>query len=233
METIFLNTESSKTNGPDKFRLSLSDKLNLKNPNKNIALGNLSIYYTWQNIKTVYNNNKFNISAPIWNDTFDLPDGYFIEDIKNYFEFIIKKHKTLPIQTYPNQIKNRIVLKIKTGYKLKLLIPKTMRLSGSRKKDFDGNKNCKNVTKLEYVQVVLVHCHLVNNNYQQASKVLFTYVPNKQFGQLINIVAHSLTMLSTTNTEFLFVEVWFTDQNSEPLQIEDNINLTLIVGLTL
>ena len=77
-----MNTENSKTNKPHKFRLSLSDKLNLKNPSKNIALGKLSIYYTWKNIKSVYNNNKFKISAPTWNDTFDLPDGsYCIADI--------------------------------------------------------------------------------------------------------------------------------------------------------
>ena len=117
METIFMNTDNSKTNEPHKFRLSLSDKLNLKNPNKNIALGNLSIY-TWKNIKSAHNNNKFKISAPTWNDTFDLPDGsYSIEDIQEYFEFIIKKQETLtenPVQIYPNKIKNRIVFKIKT-----------------------------------------------------------------------------------------------------------------------
>ena len=86
-----MNTENSKSNEPHKFRLSLSDKLILKNPNKNIALGNLSIYYTWKNIKSACNN-KFKVSAPTWNDTFDLPDGsYSIEDIQDYFEFIIKK----------------------------------------------------------------------------------------------------------------------------------------------
>ena len=111
METTFMNTENSKTNEPHKFRLSLSDKLNLKNPNKNIALGNLSIYYTWKNIKSAYNNNKFKISAPTWNDTFDLLDGsYSIADIQDYFEFIIKKHET-------STFKNRIFFKIKTGYK--------------------------------------------------------------------------------------------------------------------
>ena len=73
METIFMNTENSKTNEPHRFRLDLTDKLNLKNPNKNMALANLSIYYTWKNIKTEYNN-KFKISAPTWNETFDLPD---------------------------------------------------------------------------------------------------------------------------------------------------------------
>ena len=118
-----MNTENSKANEPHRFRLSLADQRNLKNPNKNIALGNLSIYCAWKNIKSAYNNNKFEISAPTWNDTFDLPDGsYFIADIQDYFEFIIKKYETLtenpPVQIYPNIIRNRIVLKINTGYKL-------------------------------------------------------------------------------------------------------------------
>ena len=188
---------------------------------------NLSIYYTWKHIKPEYNNRKFKISAPIWNDTFDLPDGsYSIFDIQDYFEFITKKHEALaenpPIQIYPNKIKNRIVFKVKTGYKLQLLSPETMKLLGSTKKDVDKDKDGEDVPKLESVEVVLVHCNLVNNNYQQASKVLFTFVPNKQFGQLINIAPHSLTMLSTTNTEFSSIEVWFTDQNSEPLEIEES-----------
>ena len=94
METIFINTKNSKTNEPHKFRLSLSDKFNLKNPNKNIALGNSSIYYTQNNIKSAYNNSKFRISAPAWNDAFDLPDSsYSIEDIQDYIEFIIKNMK--------------------------------------------------------------------------------------------------------------------------------------------
>ena len=108
-----------------------------------------------------------------------------------------------------------------------------MKLLGSTKKVVDQDKYGEDVPKLECVEVILVHCNLVNNNYQQASKVIFTFVPNKQSGQLINIAPHSLTMLSTTNTEFSFIEVWFTDQNSEPLEIEDNVNLTLIIGLTL
>ena len=107
-----MNTENSKTNEPQGFRLSLVDKLNLKNPNKNITLGSLSIYYTLKNIKSAYSNNKFKISAPTWNDTFDLPDGsYSIDDIQDYFEFIIKKQETLtenaPVQIYPNEIKKQ------------------------------------------------------------------------------------------------------------------------------
>ena len=157
-----------------------------------MALANLSIYYTWKNIKSEYNNNKFKISTPTWNDTFDLPDGsYSIADIQDYFEFIIKKHETLtenpPIQIYPNKIKNRIVFKIKTGYKLELLTPETMKLLGSTKKDVDKDKDGENVPKLESVEVVLVHCKLVKSDYQHTSKVSFSFVPNKQFGQLINI----------------------------------------------
>ena len=94
METIFLNTENSTTNEPHKFRLTLADKLNLKDSNKNMALANLSIYYTWRNIKSAYNNNKFKISAPTWNDKFDFPDGsYSISDVQDYFEYIIKNMK--------------------------------------------------------------------------------------------------------------------------------------------
>ena len=109
---------------------TLDSKLNLKNPNKNMPLANLNIYYIW---------NKFKISAPTWNDTFDLPDGsYSVSDIQNYFEYIIKKHETIadnpPVQIYVNKIKNSIVFKIKTGYKLELLTKETMQLLGSSKK---------------------------------------------------------------------------------------------------
>ena len=229
-----MNTENSKTNEPHRFRLSIVDKLNLKDPIKNMALVNLSIYQTWKNIKSAYNNNKFKFSAPTWNDRFDLPDGsYSTADIQYYFEFIIKKQKTLaenpPIHIYSNKIKNRIVFKAKPGYKLES--PETMKLLGSTKKDVDQDKDGEDKPKLE--SVVLVHCNLVNNNYQQASKVSFTFVTNKQFGQLINIAPHSLIMLSTTNTEFSSIKVWFTDQNNEPHEVEDSVNLTLTIGYTL
>ena len=111
-----------------------------------------------------------------------------------------------------------------------MLSEETMRLLGSSRKDIDQNKDGKIVPKLEAVEVVLVHCDLVNNNYQQASKVLFTFVPNKQFGQLITITPHSPTMLKTANTEFSFMDTWFTDQNNRSLEIEDNVSITLIIG---
>ena len=105
-----------------------------------------------------------------------------------------------------------------------------MKLLGSAEKDVDKDKDGEDVPKLEFVEVVLVHCNLVNNTYQQASEVLFTSVPNKQFGQLITISPHILTMLKTTNAEFQFIQVWFTDQNNRPLEIEDSMNITLIIG---
>ena len=115
-----MNTVNSKTNESNKFIYQFTDKLNLKNPNKNMALANLSIYYTWENIKSEDNNNKFKISAPTWNDEFNLPDGFYsISDIQDYFEYIIKRHETItdnpPVKIYVNKIKNRIVFKIKTG----------------------------------------------------------------------------------------------------------------------
>ena len=191
---------------------------------------NLSIYYTWKNIKSTYNSNKFKISAPTWNDKFDLPDeSYSVSDIQDYFEFITKKNETLtenpPIQIYPNKIKNRIVFKIKTGYKLELVSPETTKLLGIAKKDIHKDKDGKDVPKLESVEVVLVHYNLVNNSYQKASKVLFTFVSNKRFGQLITILSHSLTMLKTASAEFQSAELWFTDQDNRPLEIEDYTNM--------
>ena len=105
-----------------------------------------------------------------------------------------------------------------------------MKLLGRSKKDIDQDKNGELVHKIEVIDVVLMHCNTVNNTHQQASKVLFTFVPNKHFGQLITIEPQSLTMLKTTSAEFSFIEIWFTDQNNRPLEIEDNVNITLIIG---
>ena len=107
-----------------------------------------------------------------------------------------------------------------------------MALLGSLSNIIDSDKGGELVPKLEIVEVVLVHCNLVNNNYQQASKVLFTFVSNGQFGQLITITPNTPNMLKTTNAEFSFIEIWFTDQNNRPLEIEDNININLITGIS-
>ena len=93
MDTIFMNSESSKTSEPYILKLKLTDKLGLRLDKKVTALANLSIYYTWNNIKSSYNNNKFKISAPKWNEELTLPDGsYSVSDIQSFFEYILKKH---------------------------------------------------------------------------------------------------------------------------------------------
>ena len=221
METFFMNSKNSKTNEQNRFKDDLINKLDLKNPKKNMALVNLSIYYTWKNVKSIYKNNKYKISAPTWNETFDLPDGLNnILEIQDYIEYIIKKHETIgknaPILIYANTVNNRIVFKIKSGYRLELLSKETM--------------NSENVPRLENVEVVLVRCNLVNNSYQQHSRILFTFVPTKQYGQLISISPHSLVFLKTMNTEFSEIVVWFTDQNNNALEIEDNVNISLIIN---
>ena len=232
METFFMNGNEPNRN---RFKYYLIDKLDLRNPYKNMALANLSIYYTWKNVKSIYYNNKFKILAPTWNETFDLPDGsYNISEIQDYIEYIIKKHETIgenaPILIYTNTINNRIVFKIKSRYKLELLSKETMKLLGSAKGTIDSDKNSENVPRLENVEVVLVHCNLVNNSYQQASRVLYIFVPNNQYGQLISISQHSLVFLKTMNTDFSEIDIWFTDQNNNALEIEDNVNISLIIN---
>ena len=131
-----------------------------------------------------------------------------------------------------NRRTNKIVFKIKTGYKLELLPEETMPLLKSSKKVIDKNKNEELVPRLETVEVVLEHCKLVNNSYRQAFKVLFTFVPNKKLGQFITIVPHSPTMLKTTNAKLSCIEIWLTDQNNRPFEIEDNVNITFIIGIS-
>ena len=132
---------------------------------------------------------------------------------------------------YVNEINNRIVFKIKPGYKLELLSKETMKLLGSTSNSVDKDKNSELVPKLESVDLVLVHCNVVNNSYQQAFKVLFTFVPNKKYGQLITISPETLIRLKTVNTKLSFIEIWFKDQDNRPLEIEDSVNISLIVGI--
>ena len=154
-----------------------------KEARKDSALSNLSIYYTWKNIKSSYNNNKFKISAPTWNDKFELPDGsYSVSDIQDYFEYILKKHgediDKPSVQIYVNKIENRVTFKIKNGYSLELLTPETMKLLGSTENKITKDKNGENVPHLEITEVVLVHCNIVNNDYQTRFK-RFVYICSK------------------------------------------------------
>ena len=185
-------------------------------------------------MKSSYNNNKFKISARTWNEEFTLPDGsYSISDIQDYFKYIFKKHgentDKPSIQIYVNKIENRISFKLKNGQSLELLRKKTMKLLGSIESKIIKDKNGENVPHLEITEVVLVHCNVVNNDYQQDSRVLYTFVPNKSFGSLLDISPSNHIFLKTFNSEYDEIVVWFKDQNSKPLQIEDRINITMVI----
>ena len=234
MDVIFMNSENSKTSEYHVLVLKLTDKLDLRRGQKTVALSNLSIYYMWKNVKSSYNNNKFKISAPTWNEEFELPDGsYSVSDIQDYFEYILKKHSESVdnplIRMYINRIEKRITFKIKNGYYLEVLTPETMKLLGSTESKITKDKNGENVPHLEVVELVLVHCNLVNNDYQQDSRILYTFVPNKSFGSLLEISPTNQVFLKTFNSEFQKVKVWLTDQTSKPLELEDKINITLII----
>ena len=175
MDTIFINYEYSKTSDPHRLLLNFSDKINLKRSDKYVALLNLSIYYTWKNIKKSYKNNNFKMSALTWNEQFELPDGS--DSVSQIFKIILSSDN-LSIRIYVNKIENRFTFKIKTGYYLKLLMLETMKLLGSTKSKVTNDKNGENVPHLE-ISGVIVHCNIVSNSYQQDSRVIYTFVPNK------------------------------------------------------
>ena len=167
---------NSRTSEYHVLLLKLTDKLDLRRGQKSIALSNLSIYYTWKNIKSSYNNNKFKIYAPTLSDKFELRDeSYLISDIQNYFEYILKKSNenvdNPSIRIYVNKMETRITFKIKNGHYLELLTPETMKLLGITESKITKYKNGENVPHLDITELVLVHCNLVNNDYQQDSKI--------------------------------------------------------------
>ena len=208
-----MNSENSKTSEYHVLVLKLTDKLDLRRGQKAVVLSNLSIYYTWKNIKSSYNNNKFKISAPTWNEEFELPDGsYLISDIQDYFEYILKKHSESvdnpPIRIYINRIENRITFKIKSGYYLELLTPpETMKLHRRAENKITKDKSGENIPRLEVVELVLVHCNLVNKNSQQDSRILYAFVPNKTFGSLLEISPTNHVFLKTFNSEFQEIKI--------------------------
>ena len=189
MDTIFMNSENSRTSEHHVLVLKLPDKLDLRGSQKSVALSNISIYYTWKNVKGIYNNNSFKLSALTWSEKFKLPDGsYSISDIQDYFDYILKKNSESvdnpSIKIYVNKIENRVTFNIKKGYHLELLTPETMKLLGSTKSKITKDENGENVPHLEIVELVLIHCSLFNNNYQKSPPILYTFVPNKPFGSL-------------------------------------------------
>ena len=190
-----MNSENSKTSKLDVSVLKLTNKLDLRIGEKIITLSSISVYYTCKSIKSSYNNKKFKISAPTWNDKFELSDGlYSVSDIQDYIEYILKRQvfmDKLSVQIHVNKIENRVTFKIKNGYSLQLLTSETMELLGSTENKITKDKNGENVPHLEITEVVLIYCDILNNDYQQDSRELYTFVPNKLFGSLLEISAIS------------------------------------------
>ena len=202
-----MNSENCKTSDLHRLLLKLKDKINSSNP---------SICYTWKNIKMSYKNNKFKISAPKCSKKFELPDGlYSVSYIQGDLSYTSEKHQTVTnnplIRIYVNKTENRITFKIKTVYYGKRLTSETMKLLGRTKKKITKDKNSENMTHLEITKVVLFHCSIVNNDCQQDSRVLYTLVPNKSFGQLLDISPKSFVFLKLFNSESSYIEVWLTD----------------------
>ena len=150
--------------------------------------------------------------------------------ISNTFQ---KKHgeniNKSSVQIYVNKIENRVTFTTKDGYSLKLLTPEKMKLLGSTKCKISKDKNSETVPYLEITEVVLVHRNMVNNDHQQDLSVLYTFVPNTAFGALSDISPTNHILLKTFNLEYNEIEVWFSDQNSKPLEIVDRINLTMVI----
>ena len=187
-----MNSEYRKTSDAHRVRVNLMDKIDLQRGDNPMALSNLSIYCTWKNIKNFYKN-KFKISETTWDEDFELPDGSFsISDIQEYFNYIIKKHKTLTektqVQVYVSKIKNWVTFKIKSGYYVKLLAPETIKQIRSMEEKIIKDKNGENVPYLKSIEeVLLVHCNVVKNQYLSNSWVLPKFGPNKSFDHLLNI----------------------------------------------
>ena len=162
--------------------------------------------------KSSYKNKTFKIPAPTWSDEFEVPDrSYSISDIQDYFEYIFKKHSenvdNPSIKIYVTKIEKRVTFKIKNGYYLELLTPEAMKLLGSTEIKITRDKNGESVLHLEILELELIHCNFVNNNYQQNSRILYTFVPNKPFGSLLEISTPNHIFLKTFNAEFQQIKV--------------------------
>ena len=168
--------------------------------------------YSVSDIQDQHGMINLNHSRSTWNDTFKLPDGSFsVSDIQDYFEYILKKHgediDKPSVQVYVNIIENRVTFKIKNGYSLELLTPDTMKLLGSTENKITKDKNGENVPHLQNTEVVLAHCNIANNDNQQDTRVLYTFVPNKPFGSLLEISPTNHLFLKTFNSGYNEIEV--------------------------
>ena len=225
MCTRFMNSENSKTSYTYRLRLNITDKRDLRRGDNHMSLSKVSIYYTWINIKKLYKTINLKYQEQHGIKSLNCQMALFHINIHNYFECIIKKHETLtdkqPVQIYFSKIEDKFTFKIESAYYPQLLTPETMKQVESTEQKITKGKNGENVPHLENIEAVLFQCKIVNNKCQHDSCVLSAFVPNKPFGELLNI-----TSINHIYTKIL----WFTDQNSKPKEIEDRINLTSVIN---
>ena len=176
----------------------------------------MSFYHTWKNVRQQCKNNEIKIIAPTGNDEFKLPNGsYSVSDIQDYIKYVIKKHEAFttipPVNVYLNKINKRLVFEIKVGYKLELEMSETKKVFGSTKTLIGKTKKRENVRGLEAVELVLVQCNSVDNQYQQKYEESYISTPNKSYTYLLNIEPSNLAVLKTYNTQFDDIFVKFTN----------------------
>ena len=230
MSNIFMSTENGKTSDPNIFILYFTDKIDLRG-NKKIALSDLSMH------RRTIQNNKFRLSRPTWSEDVTIADGsyeifqiqnYFLDEVINKLESNVKSNEQSLILIHANRILHRVSFRIKKRYRLELLTNETMRLLGDGP-IIDITKNGENVPKLEIVRNVLVFCNLVENVYLQDRKLLFSFVPHSRFGSLFSITPNVLKYCDTLDSIFDYIEISFADQNSRPLEIDDDIRVKIII----
>ena len=194
MGPIFVNSKSSRTSVPYKLSLNLTDKINLKRGDKYVVLLNVSIYYTWKNIKKLYK--IIHLKYQLRHYLIELPDrSNSVSDIQDYFENILKNmwektnNPSIRIKDIGKKKKKekRVTFRLEMGHYLQILALETMTLFGSTKSKITKDRNGEKVAHLEIIGIVLVHCNIVNIDHQKDAGVLYTFAPNKSFGRLLDI----------------------------------------------
>ncbi len=225
MDTIVLTTANSKTSDPHKYSYKLINAMQLKD--NQVCLTNLSMYYTWKNIKALYANNMLryeNAQQQIRDVT--LPDGsYSIEDINHFLHMKMKAYgdDDTSITLYPNRVYNRVSIHIDNGFKL-TLGKGLAKMLGFSFLIIDRTCHGDLVPSMERVEAVLVHCNLAQNTFTLDSSLIFSFVPDKSYGEQLHQKPNfPLWRPTRKNSEIREINVWFTDQLYRPLEIEDNV----------
>lgn len=236
MNSIVLSTANAQTGENHRLRLSLTGALKLDS--NLISLSHCSIYYTWKNFKTEYGNTEFfythNPSGRVIQAT--IPDGsYSVRDINNFIHhtMLLNKHEnadgTYGINIYANPVYNRVTITASADFtfSMKAGLMETLGFDRTQQHITNTEVNGNLVPKLEKVDTVLIHCNLVDNRVTHNSSILYAFVPNDSFGNLLSISPNYPQNRYCRNATFDYVEVYFTDQDGKPLDVEDRLLVEL------